>query len=396
MKSNREILIERLEQLGLLDGRYENLRCVNFNAASGQKRGNFSLVFRADDRLTGHAVAIKFFDPDPQFFLDPYRRDAFAREPEIVRALLGKKRCLQLVAGLKTFNLDIPAPGNGGTATLPCQYFVIEWLPSAIDEFFERQHEFNAIDKLLLFIDIVMAVEALHVHEVFHRDVKVDNLRAYQDALKRIVVAIDLGTAARFDSVNIGLAQQYAIPVGHLRYSAPEAWCGLSGHRRVAHHTDVYALGCLLYELFNKDLFDTQVHRDRNYKIALAVLSFELARHDKVEAKLQAWRDTIRALRPSIASIPATTPGHSVPAAIQDQLNQLVCSLTRFDFDQRPSDLEAVRERIWSMIRLMENQTSERRAIMLRRLYRQRRIEKIRRREQKLREFLSKSRGILC
>lgn len=396
MNSNREILIDKLEALELLDNRYEKLSCVNFNASDGHKRGHFSLVFKGFDRLEGKHVAIKFFDPDPTIMLDRYRLKAFEREPELLLTLFGKKRCLQLVSGLKIFGLEIDIPGNGGTATIPCQYFVADWVPEEIDVFFERQHEITAIDKLYLFNEIVLAVEALHKHDIFHRDIKVDNLRSYEEALKRIVVAIDLGTAARFDSASIGTKPQYENPVGHVKYSAPEAFCGLAGHRHIAQFSDVYSLGCLLYELFNKDLFYAQIWKDKNYKLALGVLSIELMQHSSNEEKLQAWNEYISVLRPSITPIPATTEGHSVPPEIQEQLNILLSQMTKFDFRQRLTNLQIVREKIWSMIRVVENNVSQKRAIEFKRLIRLKKEEKIKRHEKRLNEFLAKSRELLC
>jgi len=394
MKSQRDILIEELEKLDVLDGRYEQLRCVSFS--NGEKRGAFSLVFRAIDRLEGKPVAIKFFDPAPKFMRDTYRLNAFAREPEILQRLLGEKRCLQLVAGMKTYLLNIPTQDGAAIATFACDYFSVDWIPQELDVIFERQHEITAEKKLLLFNEIVLAVETLHRHEVFHRDIKVDNLRSYEDALKLVVIAIDLGTAALCDSAPIADNSDYPQPVGHIKYSSPEACCGLAIDREIGRFTDIYALGCLLFELFNKDLFAAQVHKDIHFRTALGALIVTLIMHKSLKQKIDAWKENICILRPSIAPVQVTIDGHSVPPEIQVSIDALLNELTAFDYQQRIQDLETVRERIWSMIRVIRNRKAHQRAIELKKRYRENRMRKIQLREQRLAEYLSNSRRLLC
>ena len=183
-----QLLVTTLESLPLLDGRYANMRLVNWSAVSG-KRGFFSLVFRADDVVEGRVVALKFFDPAQA--MDRYRLSAFFRECEILQSLMNAERCLQLEKSITDY--DLVVPGSGGI-TIACQYFAVQWLEADIDDYFFGKNA-DPLDKLKLFNEIVLAVEALHRHEVFHRDIKIDNLRARREALKRMVVAIDLGTA---------------------------------------------------------------------------------------------------------------------------------------------------------------------------------------------------------
>src|SRR5262245_5849926 len=98
MSSNRDILIAHLETLPLLANRYRDIKCVNYDPVSGEKRGCFSLVFRAFDVVEDRVVALKFFDIDSGVLQNAYRIKAFEREPEILKVLLGQERCLQLAA----------------------------------------------------------------------------------------------------------------------------------------------------------------------------------------------------------------------------------------------------------------------------------------------------------
>ncbi|WP_186210034.1 protein kinase family protein [Burkholderia gladioli] len=198
LSSNSQFLVDALIAEPLVAGRFKNLKLVNYNSVADQRQGCFSLVFSADDELTGDRVALKFFDLDPKFFGDKYRRAAFDREEEILQSLVGKGRCLQLVAHMDQYTLTVPT-ANGQSVVFPCKFFAVQWLEDSIDDYF-LGNDVEAVKKLKLFNEIVLAVEALHRNEIFHRDLKADNLRSFQLNLKKLVIAIDLGTAARFAS----------------------------------------------------------------------------------------------------------------------------------------------------------------------------------------------------
>lgn len=269
-----ELLRDTLEALPLFEGRFSGLKLMNVDPVSGQKRGCFSLVFRAFDQIEQRTVAIKFYDPNAS--MDIYRISAFRREYEILTSLIGSERCLQLVAPLRDYALSINT--GAGVFTARCEYFVVDWIDEEIDSYFLTATH-SAREKLGLFLDMVLAVEALHSRSVFHRDLKADNMRAFQRALRRIVVAIDLGTAAKFDSG--GIQATYGHSAGAPWYAAPEALCGLAGNRSIAPYTDYYALGCLLFELFNPDYFFRAAERywRETASQALVVFRFELLRY---------------------------------------------------------------------------------------------------------------------
>jgi serine/threonine protein kinase len=197
MNPANDLLVKTLEALPLLDGRYKDIKWINFDPVTGAKRGCFSLVFKCHDVLEDKAVALKFYDLDPQRLLDTYRLEAFKREPDILQTLIGNQRCIQLAAGMKTYILQLPLQ-TGQLFPTPCLYFAVDWVDDQIDGYFERQHQFGPAEKLHLLNEIVLAIEVLHQYEIHHRDVKPDNLRSYQKALQRIVVAIDLVRLVRF------------------------------------------------------------------------------------------------------------------------------------------------------------------------------------------------------
>lgn len=376
--ANSLLLIDTLEAMPLLDGRYENIKSASFDRVTRIKRGCFSLVFSAFDVIEEKKVAIKFYDISPDNLRQLYRQEAFRREQMVLHALLGKARCLQLQSALKSFELTAPAG-----LTIPCEYFVVDWLEDQIDHYFEEQHSISAVDKLRLFNEVVLAVEALHRHTVFHRDIKPDNLRAaYTRALKRIVIAIDLGTAALWSSPPA--LDEYVSQVGAGGYAPPEAICFFAGDREIAPYADVYALGCLLYELFNMDhLFNALRKVNAHYDLFLAAMYTKISAGSDRALRIAIWKQEIQIMGKSIVTPPIDGVGSSVPEGIGFLLNRILADLVAPDFRRR-KPLEQVRRLIWSAIKALENEKDYQLRLARARELRRAREEKVRRREARL------------
>lgn len=380
--ANSQILVKALEGLSELDGRYSNLKCVNIDSNTGQARGCFSLVFRAFDKVDQRPVALKFFDLDPSNFYARYRYEAFEREHEILQDLLGVRRCLQLRSPLATYTLSLPNQ-SGPAYEVRCPYFAVEWLDEDIDNYFQQQDSLEVLDKLRLYHDIVLAVEALHSQQVCHRDLKMDNLRATFDNLVRLIVAIDLGTAARLESPN--LQSNYDASVGAPGYSPAEAICGFAGVREIARVTDIYALGCMLFELFNRNFFVRELLiLNPNYQAILFVLDTSARSGKTPAARFQAWQKALRIHGHGVTPVSILATGHSVPACIAPLLDDLVKAMTRFDFRQRLTSLEYLRSRIQVAIKVLRNERAARERIEAAKARRAARLARLAAREQRL------------
>lgn len=374
ISTNSLLLIDEIEALPLLDGHYENIKCASFDRAAGIKRGCFSLVFSAFDVIEEKNVAIKFYDISPDNLRRLYRQEAFRREQVVLQALLGKERCLQLQSALKNYELTAPAG-----LTIPCEYFVVDWLDDQIDHFFEEQHEFSAVDKLRLFNEIILSVEALHRHTVFHRDIKPDNLRAHMKALKRVVIAIDLGTAALWSSAPA--LDEYVSQVGASGYAPPEAICFFAGDREIAPYADIYALGCLLYELFNMDHFFIRLRKvNPHYDMFLAAMYSKISATPDPEQRIAVWKYEIQRLGKSIVTPPIDGVGSTVPEGIAFLLKRVLEALVHPDFRRRQK-FEQVRRLIWAAIRALENEKDYQRRLARSKEWRRAREDKVRRRE---------------
>lgn len=387
-----QFVVDDLHALQLLDGRFEGMELVNYDSIKDERRGCLSLVFRANDRDTGRYVALKFFDPARMN--DVYRLNAFRREHEILKGLLGVNRCLQLASGLNTYQLQVPV-SNGQTISLPCEYFAIEWITDEVDKYFFCQERYSAVEKLGLFSGIAFSVNVLHSNDVFHRDLKPDNLRHIKRNGKLDVVAIDLGTAAKFSSNPIQMP--YFESAGAPTYASPEARCGLAGNRRLARYTDMYALGCMLFELFNKDFYlKGLLARNSTFPVLLAALGGSVKGDADEHEQEEAWISAIGTLGNSVVPVPIDGAGSDVPPGIAPMLNELLFGLTHFDYRRRPH-IGWVIKRVTSAIKVLENEKLYQARLERSRELRRRRVEKVHQREARIQQAREKQlKELIC
>lgn len=394
MGANTLTLIRTLAASSL-DNRYENIAVVNRNpdtGTQGSNAGSLSVVFRAYDTQTNQDVALKFFDPDIQGITPEaeYRIALFRRESKILSSLVGKSRCLQLVQPLSEVEISVQQD-DGHAITMRCGYFVLEWLDGDIRRYFQRQDEFDAIIKLSLFRQIVLGVFALHRENFAHRDLKDDNLMRVLRQNSEFVIPIDLGAAVPIDSSTLGTATNYAHPVGAPAFAPLEALIGFSGIRELAQASDIYALGCLLHDLFNTDLFVARLMRDPGFISCFgachSAISVKRAKNSNTAALLNELDSIVDLTRnqvtlPSIASTSTT-----VPSSARDQLDRLLCSLTDVSYKRRDADLDRILRTLDSAIKVIEHSLFEEKRLSARRQYRRNRAIKQEQRQMRLEEF---------
>ena len=368
------------------------MKLVNYDSATDVQRGCFSLVFRALDTSAGQYVALKFYDPNRA--MDSYRMDCFHREFEILKSLKNAEGCLQLASGLSEYQLSV-TPAGGQPFAFPCKYFAIDWIADEIDQYFLCQESFDAVEKLKLFSGIVRAVHALHRRQVFHRDLKPDNLRQHRVNRQSLVVPIDMGTAAKAESPN--LLSDYSGSVGASGYAAPEARCGLAGDRVIARYTDYYALGCMLFELFNSDhYFMAHQLLNANASVLLAALTSCLDPGAGNELRRKQWCGALDRFNRAFASVAIDGPGSDVPPAIAPLLSELVQTLTHVDYRARPKDIQWVQLRLSSCIRALENERLYQMRLQQVRDERSRRLARAAAKEERLKMKLAQKKVSIC
>ena len=384
LSSNQNDLIKQLETGNAINGRYKSLNCVN--VTGGNRRGVLSLVFQGHDLIEQTLVAIKVMDPDR--LSNAYRIQAFEREPAVLETLEGKHRCLQIKDGLQHYNWEVKIPGTPDPLKFQCGFFVMEWLEEDVDDFFFEQQDYDSTTKLKIFRQLLLAVEAIHRAQVFHRDIKVDNIRAKSINNKSTLILIDFGTAARLYDPSITTV--YTNPVGAPAFSPPEAFVGFAGDRALGQLSDSYALGAMLFSLFNYREFRHARSTETAFRKLLSAIAPILATSKSRDHRLQVWRDHMHRFRTLTDGPSIDGSGNTLSMAVSQLIKEVYSQLIDFDFLRRTSDLSNIRTRVDSALRLLDNHKKEEIELGRRRLLRDRSQDKIRRKKERLDKYMSK------
>ena len=390
LNATQKQLVKQLESVPVLNHRYENLHCVNVQGE--KRRGVLSLVFQAYDRIEGTLVAIKIMDPDR--LSEAYRIACFEREPQLLELVEGRHRCLQLIQGLEHYKWELSVLGAKEPLQFRCGYFVTEWLEEDADDYFFNQHATNAETKLRLFRNLLLAIEAIHSASIFHRDLKIDNIRLKTAEAGQIVVAIDYGTAARIEMPK--LFSTYDEPVGAPAFAPPEAFAGFAGDREFGHLADSYALGSLLFDLFNTREFIYVRENETKFNLLVNAVSSVLAGESSRAGKLRAWSEQVKKFRAISGPPEIKGPGHTIPASILPIIRDIYVKLAEFDFRNRLDDLQNALRRIDSALLALANGQKQTVELRRKRLLRQQRQEKARQKQERLNRYLARNLMLTC
>jgi serine/threonine protein kinase len=371
---NKLALIQRVTSMPLFDGNYQIVDVINCDPTTGahlSQAGVLSVVFKALDISSNEYVAIKFFDPDIQG-LSPeiqYRQNLFVREVEILRQLVGNHRHLQLIEELKSFDFTIMHP-SGTSLNLTVSYFVVEWVDHDILDYFYNQSNYSTITKLKLFRKLCLSVFNLHDLGFCHRDLKPENIRV-RNLENLDVVILDMGTAVQINSPAVGIPTNYNQQVGTQMYSPIESWVGLSGVRSLGIATDIYSLGCILYELFNVFYFTNQLFYDTGFKNCWvqcnqSILILKTSNPSENQL-VKHFRHSILQTKRQVNLPSIDDVSNTIEPPAKGIVNLLLHRLTAIDFSDRCYDYNAVLRHLDSAIRAITrvNEYQERRALRI-------------------------------
>ncbi|MFC7880602.1 protein kinase [Streptomyces sp. NPDC057376] len=202
------------------DGRYRLTRRLG--------RGGMAEVFAAEDVRLGRTVAVKLLRAD--LAEDPVSKARFTREA-------------QSVAGLNHHAIvAVYDSGEDFVGGQSVPYIVMEIVEGRTIRDLLLNAEAPGPEQALIIVSGVLeALAYSHQHGIVHRDIKPANVIITNNGAVKVM---DFGIARALHGASTTMTQTGMV-MGTPQYLSPEQALG----KAVDHRSDLYATGCLLYEL---------------------------------------------------------------------------------------------------------------------------------------------------
>lgn len=187
-------------------------------------RGGMATVYLAHDLKHDRSVALKVLHAE-------------------VAATLGAERFLreiQIAARLQHPHI-LPLYDSGQADSL--LYYVMPFVEGeSLRDRMVREKQFPVEDAVRIGQDVAAALDYAHRHGVVHRDIKPENVMLHEGE----AIVTDFGIAKAVSVAGGESLTQIGMAVGTPAYMSPEQ---ASGEREPDGRSDVYSLGCVLYEM---------------------------------------------------------------------------------------------------------------------------------------------------
>jgi eukaryotic-like serine/threonine-protein kinase len=187
--------------------------------------GGMSRVFVARDLTLDRRVVLKILPPDLAAGVSLER---FQRE-------------IRLAAQLQHPNI-VPVLGTGETDALP--YYVMPFVEGeSLRERLRRVGHLPVDEAIGIACEVARALDYAHRHDIVHRDIKPENvlLHAGQPVVADFGICRAITHASDADPITLA-----GMAVGTPQYMSPEQ---AAGEREIDGRSDIYSLGCVLYEM---------------------------------------------------------------------------------------------------------------------------------------------------
>ncbi len=189
-------------------------------------RGGMATVYRADDLKHGRPVALKVLKPE-------------------LAASLGTERFLREIS--LTARLDhphiLPLLDSGEVDGL--LYYVMPYVDGeSLRSRLDREKQLPVDDALRIAGEVADALNHAHDQGIVHRDIKPENI-LLSGGHARVA---DFGIARAVSAAGTESITETGLAIGSPIYMSPEQ---ASADRNVDARTDIYSLGCVLYEMLS-------------------------------------------------------------------------------------------------------------------------------------------------
>lgn len=187
-------------------------------------RGGAAIVYLAHERKHGRAVAIKVLKAE---LTESLQAERFLREIDIV-ANLSHPHILPLLDS-----------GRAGSLL----YYITPYVNGeSLRSRLGREPKLSVEESMRITCEVAHALEHAHRQGIVHRDVKPENI-LLSDGLVQVA---DFGIARAVDLADDARTTQPHTTLGTPAYMSPEQ---IDGESEADGRSDIYALGCVLYEL---------------------------------------------------------------------------------------------------------------------------------------------------
>jgi len=214
---------KQMDWAGLLPDRYQLERELG--------RGGMATVWLAQDRNRHRPVALKVLRPQLAVALGTER---FLREIELTSRLIHPGILPLLDSGL------IPVPGS---ETLSLPWFTLPFIEGpSLRTRLSLERRLPLVDALQIACEVAEALHYAHLQDVLHRDIKPANILL--DGAHAVVA--DFGIAKALTAASSPDDSSSGMAIGTPAYMSPEQ---AVGGQPLDGRSDIYALGCVLYEM---------------------------------------------------------------------------------------------------------------------------------------------------
>ena len=209
--------MEELEQLrGGLEGRYAVDRQIG--------SGGMARVYLAEDLKHGRAVVVKVLRSELAAALG---RERFLRE-------------IQTAARLQHPHI-LPVYDSGEADGL--LYYVMPYVPEdSLRDRLDQERQLALPEVLRITGNVAAALDFAHASGLVHRDIKPENILLRSGT----AVVSDFGIARAVEEAADGRLTEVGVGLGTPTYASPEQ---IMGEATVDGRSDVYSLGCLVFEM---------------------------------------------------------------------------------------------------------------------------------------------------
>ena len=187
-------------------------------------QGGMATVYLAEDLKHDRKVAVKVLRPE-------------------LAAVIGAERFLSEIK--TTANLQHPhiLPLFDSGESDGFLYYVMPFVEGeTIRDRMNREKQFPVAEAVRITTEVASALDYAHRHNVIHRDIKPENVLLHDG---RALVA-DFGIALAASKAGSTRMTETGMSLGTPHYMSPEQ---AMGERDITARSDVYALGCVLYEM---------------------------------------------------------------------------------------------------------------------------------------------------